>query len=154
MEFNLYLHPKHSQWPWSSQVFDQFGSFLSYVNTSGCPLYGPQVPTTVLLPIMHHTLLVPLLTILPAASLLCISSSIQYSVNCQLPSSSHDFYHDNNCLHCRALVWLQTGTLWWPIRATTASRSISISSRWSLRWSSWWSSQPQLHQVTQVSLLE
>ena len=24
------------------QVFDQFGSFLSYVNTSGCPLYGPQ----------------------------------------------------------------------------------------------------------------
>ena len=27
----------------SGQVFDQFGSFLSYVNTSGCPLYGPQV---------------------------------------------------------------------------------------------------------------
>ena len=25
------------------QVFDQYGSFLSYVNTSGCPLYGPQV---------------------------------------------------------------------------------------------------------------
>ena len=24
------------------QVFDQFGSFLSYVNTGGCPLYGPQ----------------------------------------------------------------------------------------------------------------
>ena len=24
------------------QVFDQFGSFLSYVNTAGCPLYGPQ----------------------------------------------------------------------------------------------------------------
>ena len=24
------------------QVFDQFGSFLSYVNTLGCPLYGPQ----------------------------------------------------------------------------------------------------------------
>ena len=32
------------QWPWHSKVFDQFGSFLSYVNTSGCPLYGPQVP--------------------------------------------------------------------------------------------------------------
>ena len=25
------------------QVFDQYGSFLSYVNTSGCKLYGPQV---------------------------------------------------------------------------------------------------------------
>ena len=25
------------------QVFDQFGSFLSFVNTSGCKLYGPQV---------------------------------------------------------------------------------------------------------------
>ena len=23
-------------------MFDQFGSFLSYVNTLGCPLYGPQ----------------------------------------------------------------------------------------------------------------
>ena len=25
------------------QIFDQFGSFLSYVNTGGCKLYGPQV---------------------------------------------------------------------------------------------------------------
>lgn len=25
------------------QIFDQFGSFLSYVNTAGCKLYGPQV---------------------------------------------------------------------------------------------------------------
>ena len=32
-----------------TQVFDQFGSFLSYVNTSGCPLYGPQVH-----PILNH----------------------------------------------------------------------------------------------------
>ena len=24
------------------QVFDQFGSFLTFVNTSGCKIYGPQ----------------------------------------------------------------------------------------------------------------
>ena len=24
------------------QVFDQFGSFLTFINTSGCKIYGPQ----------------------------------------------------------------------------------------------------------------
>ena len=25
------------------QIFDQFGSFLAFINTGGCKLYGPQV---------------------------------------------------------------------------------------------------------------